>query len=35
MRVLLEWLKEFVATRLSPQALAERLTMVALQRCPG
>lgn len=30
MRVPLEWLKEYVAIRLSPKALAERLTMAGL-----
>jgi len=31
MRVPLEWLKEYVAVRLSPKALAERLTMAGLE----
>ncbi len=31
MRVPLEWLKEYVAIRLSPKALAERLTMAGLE----
>ncbi len=31
MKVPLEWLKEFVTTRLSPEALAERLTLAGLE----
>ncbi len=31
MRVPLEWLKDYVAVRLSPEALAERLTMAGLE----
>ena len=31
MKVPLEWLKTFVAVRVSPKALAERLTMAGLE----
>lgn len=33
MRVPLEWLKEYVAIRLSPKALADRLTRATIKRC--